>query len=86
MIVDANSVESECISDIDEIQTWLVATIVNEGKPSWNDRSRRRTLYRLRYRAIFEKCLDPTPTGFEPATSGFEVQCAIQLRHGVSST
>ena len=24
-----------------------------------------------------------TLTGFEPATSGFEVQCAIQLRHKV---
>ena len=26
-----------------------------------------------------------TLTGFEPATSGFEVQCAIQLRHKVTA-
>ena len=26
-----------------------------------------------------------TLTGFEPATSGFEVQCAIQLRHKVTT-
>ena len=32
---------------------------------------------------IWTISLDPTPMWFEPATSGFEIQCAIQLRHGV---
>ena len=60
-----------------------------EGEPSGNDQSRRHNLYRWDTEPqsenwIFQNSLDSTPTGVEPATSGFELQCAIQLRHGVT--